>query len=206
MIPNLFAQVKGYNFPFANPASSWVFQEPSYAIELRGQAVVRFDGKNWWWLTEAVSTTPPFKPAYDGYPFKIGWYPIKQLRGWAKVKLYLRHGLPKYNWYPQIFPLLEMFEDSLKDLPYAPGDYMLTEGRLLSVNGLPQLGQIQVINFQKLTEQDGFDRLKAELEHLPIRGVLFKSIDGNKLAKVETSEFDYSEGYDADYSSNNGDS
>lgn len=179
VVPDLFIKKNGYYIPASPPKTWWVFKEKALVHRLDGPCddVIKYDGKRWFWYKDNLVTT-------DWIPFTLSL--------WDRM----RGKKPEYYYRFRDFESTAPYRTNKKTsyiMDYYQEDYYSKWGpcHLTDINELNQLGQIQALDLHTTDLKTGHDVVKTTIQHLPFDGILFVSMDGNKLAKVMKDGFNY---------------
>lgn len=183
--------------PMLNPAAKWILEEPVIAHRKYDGTCMFFDGAEWFARREVKpqaelpkdfilaeidqntnkqfgwvpATTSPFKKFFDEallYP-PMDCDIIDQ-----------RSGLYEAGTYELIGPNINANPENLK------------KHRLMPHARAEQLGNIQILELDLAQDvEEVYAKLKQELYHLPIEGIVFKDLSMQKMAKLRKKDFDY---------------
>lgn len=199
-IPTLFERERGKMIPVVNELAAWVLEEPSFAVrKYDGTCMMLSD--MWYYRREVKNgkTIPKYFVEVDhdritGHRF--GWMPVLSL-------LPNGIGYERYSYIKQFEEALDNTSHPMFGNEFKPGTYELigpkinqnNEGKskhwLIPHAQAEQLGNVQALELEHYDSvEEAFNDLRRTLQYMPIEGVIFKSLDGNKLAKLKVKDFD----------------
>lgn len=189
MLPHLFEIKNDYYIPVASSLTEFVFEKTSMAARYDGGDLVRYDGKQWWWLD--WDEDEKFNPFF--YQFVItdhdgayGWRPVNKPNLWQTIKARAIFG-PYWSYEHKDIDFV-MPKKMQRNLP--PGIYELVDdgfGKYIREPFYTQLGQVQALNLHMLAPEQAYDALRTFLLPMPFAGVVLKVDD--RVAVVMRDKF-----------------